>query len=168
MREIPLTQGQVALVDDEDFDALSSHRWLAERATRRVWYAARGRPRRDGGGLIRMHAVLLVPPAGMVVDHIDGNGLNNQRSNLRSATRAQNVWHQGARQMPGATSAFKGVFWYKKTGQWRAALAGNCPKAAHRSPHLGMFDDEATAAHAYDAAAREYFGEFAVLNFPGD
>ena len=97
------------------------------------------------------------PPDGMVVDHIDSDGLNNQRYNLRVCTNAQNVQNQ--RIMRGGTSRFKGVCWDMVNKKWRAKLGMN-----GKTFELGRFKVEADAASAYDDAAEKYFGEFAYTN----
>jgi hypothetical protein len=92
------------------------------------------------------------------VDHKDGNGLNNRRSNLRVATSSLNQANSRKRQ---GSSQYKGVGWDKEHNKWRARI-----NYQHRRTFLGCFEDETDAAKAYDDAARELFGEFARLNFP--
>lgn len=92
MKTIPLTQGKVALVDDEDYEELSRFKWCATKNRRGKFYAVRGGPRAGGGSpTVQMHVVIAGTPAGMDTDHIDGDSLNNQRSNLRICTRAENL-----------------------------------------------------------------------------
>lgn len=153
MKEIPLTQGQVALVDDEDFEAMSKFKWFADKR-RRTYYAARNLRVAEGRGkrTVHMHAELLRVDG--YVDHKDGNGLNNQRYNLRPATTGQNVINS-AKRRTARTSSFKGVYLHKSTGKWMARLAGK---------FIGYFDSEIDAAKAYNAAALAKYGEFAKVN----
>ncbi len=105
-----------------------------------------------------MYRLIMNAPKGMVVDHYDGNGLNNCRANLRICTRQQNAYNS---RRSGGTSQFKGVHFEKATGKWRATIT---LKGEHFD--LGLYDDEVEAARAYDRKAIELFGEFAYLNFP--
>jgi hypothetical protein len=159
MKEIQLTCGKVAQVDDADFDALNAHKWYAFE-TRGKWYAARNAPRSKGPRKkLKMHAHILgVKDA----DHEDGNGLNNQRYNLRPANRRQQCWNAAKRS--DNQQAYKGVKRDKRTGAVSARI-----KLDGKETHLGMFGtDQVAAAQAYDAAAVLHFGEFARLNFPVD
>ncbi len=162
--EVPLrgekAAGRMALVDDEDYGLVMLYRWHVFEHARRgrmhgpyatAWIKDEDGRRRE----VWMHAFLMGWP---LTDHIDGNGLNNHRSNLRAATNAQNLWNTGSR---GGSSQFKGVHWYKRKGKWRAAIELNS-----KTKHLGYFADEVEAARAYDAAALRFHGEFACLNFP--
>ena len=97
-------------------------------------------------------------PAGLVVDHIDGNGLNNRKSNLRVCTQAQNSLNSRPRR--NSSSRYKGVSFYKRDKIWQAQIFYN-----FRTINIGRFDDEIEAALAYDRKAAELFGEFAYLNF---
>lgn len=144
---IPLTQGKAALVDDEDFDKLNQYKWCFDGQ-----YAQR----KVGNKTIRMHRVILDSPQ---VDHIDGDGLNNQRSNLRVCTHTQNQMNRAKHKI--MSSKYKGVSWNKPTEKWRARIETN-----QGSLYLGLFEVEEEAARAYDEAAKENFGEFARLNFP--
>lgn len=158
MKEIPLTQNKIALVDDADFDELNKHKWYAA-CIQGEWYAARNVTMVSGKQRqLLMHCAIL-PAGGKLRDHKDGNGLNNQRSNLRFCTRSQNA--QNAK-MPTfcKSSRFKGVSWHKQMKQWRSQI-----KVYGQAMELGFFKVESDAAKAYDAAARLYFGEFARTNF---
>lgn len=154
--EIPLTQGKVAIVDRDVYEALSQHKWLARRKGQ-LWYAQRSIPKPGGGQRIQlMHAAISGFP---LTDHINGNGLDNRRVNLRRATYSQNAFNM--RKHKG-TSRFKGVSLHRQAQKWVAAIS-----FAGKRTHLGLFSDETAAAQQYDAAARELFGTYAALNFPG-
>jgi hypothetical protein len=167
MREIPLTQGQVAIVDDADYDALSTYRWCAHR-DRMTFYADRHASLPDGGRTtVRMHRQILGVAPGVEVDHENGNGLDNRRENIRICTHQENQWN--ANKWARATSRFKGVSWEKSRRRWVAAirLRGKAQRGRPRAVWLGRFTDEESAARAYDAAARKHFGDFAACNFDG-
>lgn len=152
MKLIPLTQGKFAKVDDRDYARLSKFKWSAT-FDGHNWYARTGRC-----PTIRMHQFIL--PGSPLLDHKNLDGLDNQRHNLRPATRTQNKTNQ--RKYKGCVSAFKGVTWYPyRGGGWRTQITVSKIRI-----HLGLFRLEETAARAYDAAAKRYFGEYAALNFP--
>lgn len=142
------------LVDDEDFESLNRHEWHL--ASRR--YAAR-RVRRDDGKTVTlyMHRAILGAPINKHVDHINGDGLDNRRQNLRLADRSHNQANRG--KPKSNTSGYKGVG--RRRGRWWAYI-----KVDNKMRYLGMFDVPEDAARAYDKAAREIFGEFAFQNFP--
>jgi hypothetical protein len=154
VRTIELTQGQVALVDDEDYD------WLVAMGS---WYAHRSRntfyaKRRSGQPKLRMHRVIMgVTDPATKVDHEDCNGLNNQRSNLRVATTVQNARNRG--KTSANTSGYKGVTWVKNDRRWKAQIM-----VAGKQIFLGNYTDPASAAAAYDAASIKLHGEFAKPN----
>lgn len=151
-RLIPLSQGQSAIVDDADFDFLSQWKWTAQRQADGRFYVMR----RDARRLILMHRLLNGTPDGFVTDHIDGDGLNNQRANLRTATQAQNTMNRHGKR--GGTSRFKGVWDDSKTAPhkpWRAAIRIN-----GKLKYLGRFASEEAAGAAYAQAAANHFGEF--------
>jgi hypothetical protein len=156
-KEIALSQGKVAVVDDEDFAYVSQFRWFATKGPH-TWYARRKVSINGRQFGILMHRELLDAPKGILVDHIDHDGLNNLRINLRLCSQAENQHNQRPR--CGGTSQFKGVF-LTDQGKWHAQL-----RIKDRRLHLGHHATEEAAARAYDAAAREIFGMFASLNFP--
>ena len=168
MREVKLygdkAAGRVALVDDQDYELVSARRWyLYERYReegKRIHgpYANRtvhsnGRSRTFG-----MHVVIMGRP---YIDHVNHNGLDNRRVNLRPASGSQN--QHNTRPYIGTSSQYKGVYWKKSSRRWVAQIAIDC-----RRMHLGSFSDEIAAACAYDDAALTAWGEFAYLNFPLD
>jgi hypothetical protein len=155
--EIPLTQGRVAIVDDEDAH-LAEFKWCVYNY-RRNWYAVRRRP--GGGALIRMHREIVGAPDGLQVDHVSGDSLDNRRANLRLATQAGNT--QNMRMRCDNTSGYRGVCWFARDARWKAEIS-----AFGVRRHLGYFYGVLDAARAYDAAAKELHGEFARLNFPED
>ena len=161
MKRIPLTQGQFALVDDEDYEKLSQYKWHARwNKTSNTFYADRHTRKSDGRRTkIQMHREIMDASPGLDVDHIDHNGLNNTKSNLRLITHRQNSY--GNIRHKRGSSRFKGVNWDKQHQQWRAQIYVN-----KRKVNLGTFNSEIDAACAYDAAAAKHFGEYGTYNFP--
>ncbi len=153
-RRIPLTQGKFAIVDAEDYYRLVKYRWSAGR-NGNTFYACR----RHGGTSLMMHRVIMDAPKHLIVDHIDHNGLNNRKANLRLCTPTQNSCNM--RSFVNAKSRYKGVSFRKRGKKWIASIQYN------RKPYqLGTFENEIAAAKAYDEKAKELHGEFACLNFP--
>lgn len=151
MKEIQLTQGKVALVDDGDFELLNKYKWSAHKG-RGAWYATRG------VGPIKMHRQITHAPIGAVVDHINGNGLDNRRINLRVCSHSENMRNSALRS--DNTTGYKGV--RKRTDRkWYSAEI----RVNGLSVNLGRFETAEGAARAYDEAAKKYFGDFARLNF---
>lgn len=146
---IPLRNCFYALVDAADFDAISRHPWSV-RVAQKLAYAW---SRRDDGRPVLMHRLIMDPPDDMDVDHINGNGLDNRRSNLRVCTRSQNL---GNRRISDQ-HAFKGICRETRCNRWFAVCA---------KKRLGNFATAEEAARAYDRAALARWGEFARTNFP--
>lgn len=167
-REIPLTGGLVAIVDDEDYERLMAHRWRVLFVRRKRGgpnpYACRSQNVRGRKHYVFMHREVLGLGPGRVplVDHKDCDGLNNRRDNLRVCNGTQNAGNQPKYLGRGA-SKYKGVCWHKGHGKWQANIGHQW-----RQYFLGSFDNEVDAAMAYDAKALELYGEFARVNFPRD
>ena len=163
MKQIALSQGKFALVDDEWFDVLNEHKWYAHKDCN-TFYAWRNAP--DGfyrQKTVIMHNVIMQEklkpsPKGTTVDHIDFDGLNNLTSNLRLASPSGQAEHTRARVTNH--SGFKGVSWHKRIKKWQAQINYN-----RKVVFLGYYYDPKDAARAYDAKARELYGEFAYTNF---
>ena len=160
VKEIQLTQGKVALVDDSDYDYLNQWKWFAYQ-DHNSWYARRTENNNGKSITILMHSLLLNTPKGMLPDHKDGNGLNNQRHNLRVCTYSENQ-HNKRMTPRNKTSKFKGVHWVNRDKRWRAQIH---PPNHLNDIYLGQFVSEIQAAKVYDDAAKKYFGEFACTNF---
>ena len=154
MKEIPLNHGLIALVDDKDAEKiLSLGPWHASK-DRWTFYACKTLYQSGRKVTTRMHTAITGLP---YVDHINGNGLDNRRENLRGATPSQNAMNRGVQ--VNNTSGYKGVT--EKRGKWRAQI-----QVQGRCVYLGTFIDAADAALAYDTTARLEHGEYATLNFP--
>ncbi len=151
--EIELTQGFVAKVDVEDYDLVSGRNWHAVKRQSGLVYAATNISDERGQRPLSMHRVLM--PEAERVDHINGDGTDNRRANLRAATHAQNM--RNRKKHKNNTSGFKGVS--PMRGKWRAQI-----RFEGRKHHLGIFDSPEEAAEAYDEAARRLHGEFARTN----
>ncbi len=154
---IPLTQRKVALVDAIDYERVSRYRWCVSRVGHQ-WYAQR----RYRGTTIRMHQFIMNPPKGMIVDHANGNGLDNRRDNLRLCTKLENAWNKKRRKEEGASSEYTGVYRDKRhPGRCYAKIM--CDGKITR---LGTFATDLEAARARDRKALELFGPYAWLNLP--
>jgi hypothetical protein len=157
---VPLSNGMVALIDDQDAH-LASRTWHVKTdARRRTLYAAHTVNTGDGFVTLRLHReVLGITDPSVEVDHKNGDGLDCRRNNLRVATLQQNQWNVGRRR--DNTSGFKGVSWRPKRREWVARI-----REGGRQRHVAYCKTAEDAARAYDAAARRVFGDFAFLNFP--
>jgi hypothetical protein len=159
MKQISLTRGFVALVDDEDFERINELKWQALVAECGAVYAVHGVLNKQFGNVkLRMHRMILGALDGQQVDHKDRNGLNNQKGNLRLATVSQNQANR-AKRTSKSSSQFKGVCFIPKCSKWQSGI-----KVNGKSLHLGLFTNEEDAARAYNAAATKHFGDYARLN----
>jgi len=172
VKKIELTQGQVAIVDDVDFEFLHSWKWYAHwDPALRGYYAVRKEPRPEARARgeqrqkIYMHRVVAermgLEITGLEIDHIDRMTLNNQRFNLRVATRSQNSMNTRAKR--NGQSRFKGVSRSEARDKWQAHI-----RIAQHNYYLGLFTDEAEAARYFDMAAANWHRDFAVLNLPDE
>ena len=154
-------QGRVALIDDEDYDLVSPYHWNVNRVitSRKSPYAITTLPAKIGGSrsTLTMHKLIT---GYRMTDHRNRNTLDNRRFNLREVTSSQNQMNASSH---SGASQFKGVWWRKERSVWTANISLD-----HRRKRIGSFSNEIDAARAYDAAARELFGEFALLNFPDE
>lgn len=151
MKTIPLTRGMFTLVDDEDYEWLNQWKWCACKIGHH-FYAHRttGYPKKQYG--IRMHRLITNAPAGLEVDHVDRNGLNNQRSNLRLCTHKENG--QNSKIPSDNKTGVKGVTWDTQRGKWLVQI---------QCKHVGRFDTLEEARIARRVAEVAVFGEFAPI-----
>lgn len=150
MKTILLSQEKITLVDDEDYEWLNQWKWFYHN------YGYAVRIDKHTHRLVLMHREIIKTPKNMKTDHHDGNGLNNQKINLRICTNSENMCNRGKTKYN--LSGFKGVT--KQGTRWRAAIEIN-----QKTKKLGCFSTPEDAAHAYDKAAQELHGEFAKTNF---
>ena len=163
MKEILLTQGKVALVDDEDFDFLNQWKWHTRVQSTGNCYAARSIHSKNTCHCMFMHRLIMNTFIGMEVDHIDHNGLNNQKYNLRNCTHAQN---RSNNRKYKNTKQYKGLNIIKYQGKkGNKEYIQSQIKYNNKLIKLGIFKTTIDAAKAYDEAAKELFGEFASVNF---
>jgi hypothetical protein len=157
MKEILLTQGKVAIVDDADYEYLSKYKWHAIKY-KNGFYAGKSSSRKIGAKrVIHMHRFILSPEKNKLVDHIDGNGLNNSRSNLRITDYSKNGMNR--KKEIGLSSKYKGVSYRSKTNRWRSLICIN-----RKQIEIGVYKSEIEAAIAYNKKAIELYGEYSNLN----
>ena len=159
MKQIPLSKGKVATVDDADFEWLNQWKWTAIACgrTRKFFYAYRYPGTRNKRKLVLMHRVIARASESEMVDHRDLDTLNNQRSNLRICTRSQN--NHNCRVKKNNKAGIKGIHFEKDSQKWIAEICVN-----YRRIKLGRFSDPLKASQAYDKACEKYFGDFARTN----
>ncbi len=159
MKKIKLTQGQFALVDDEDYERVNKYKWTASYSKQSNSYVAlRGIKKSLGKRKhVLMHRFIMNAPKGRVVDHIHHNTLDNRKQELRTCTQSQNCMN--ARKTPSKSSKYKGVSWHKTIKAWFAHIYID-----GRNKYIGYYKTENQAALAYNKAALKYFGEYSYLN----
>lgn len=152
-KQIPLSRGYFAIVDDEDYEMLMAYKWHISH----FGYAQTSVGGRENKRNILMHRLLMEVPKGMEIDHINGDRIDNRRCNLRLVTRSQNMHNMSGN--TNTSSRFKGVSWDKDRNLWAVNIQTN-----GKSVHLGRYASEIEAARAYNIAAVQQHGEFARLN----
>lgn len=157
MKTIELTRGQCTAVDDDDYEWVSKVKWYA-RKNGSTYYACRNKMTDVGQRVFFLHNYIVSHAKGLYVDHINGDGLDNRKSNLRICTFSQNLCNKA--RYKNNTSGYKGVSWNNHAKRWECQIRHGGVK-----DFLGYFDDPVEAAQTYDAAAIAFFGEFAKTNF---
>ena len=162
MIKIILSKDKIALIDNEDYDLINQYKWCAVWDNFN-WYAVTSLPRLNGSQIkLKMHQLIMGRIVDKEIDHKDGDGLNNQKYNLRFCTNMENQQNQkkcktyNKRQ---TSSIFKGVHWNKLSKKWQAQITYR-----KKHIHLGFFKVETEAALAYNNASLKYFTEYAKLN----
>ena len=159
MKEIKLTHEKVTLVDDEDFEYLNQWKWRASKNKKsKTYYAQRDICIDNKRTTVFMHRIIMNPNKHMLIDHIDMNGLNNLKTNLRICNHSQNQCNRKS----WGLSKYLGVSIKKKRS---IIYYQTLIKVNKKSLYIGIFKSEIEAAKAYDKAAKEYHGEYANLNF---
>jgi hypothetical protein len=159
-RKIPLGEGRFAIVEPADYYWLNNFQWYADGKDDLIYALRTVISPHKKTKKVRMHREIMNAPVGLLVDHRNGNGLDNRRANLRLATSSQNSCN--CRKDKSKTSSrFRGVYFDKSMHRWVARIRHQAKRI-----RLGGFYNEITAAKAYDTAAKKYHGEFARLNFP--
>jgi|SRR6185312_12040017 len=157
MKYIQLTKGYKAIVDDEDFKFLNQWKWQYQHSG--CGYAGRGQREKGEMKTILMHRLIMQAPKNKFVDHINRNGLDNRKSNLRLCKPyGGNNWNRS--KSKNCSSKYRGISWNETKKGWMVAIMKN-----RRSYNIGFFKEEHHAAMAYDIAAKDLHGEFANLNF---
>jgi hypothetical protein len=160
MKKIPLTQGMFAMVDDEDFEFLNQWKWSVHKGKNNSFYAKRNSNSTDGllkrKNILMHREIMKITDPNIIIDHEDHNGLNCQKSNMRSCNHSENNKNRSSH----GASKFLGVSWQASIKRWRAEIKNNNVKE-----YIGVYINEVDAAKAYDKKAIKLHGEFANLNF---
>jgi hypothetical protein len=161
MKKIPLTRGLVAIVDERDYNVLRGHSWHALKTRGKFYACTRIYPFRGSktSEFVYMHRMITSAQRGFVVDHKNGDGLDNRRENLRVCTQTENGANRAVKSI-GKSSVFKGVHFARREKRWMAKI-----QYKRKQIVIGYYRNEVDAARAYDAKAIELFGEFARPNF---
>lgn len=161
MKQIKITRGLYAVVDDLDFDLVNQYKWYAfvhVSKSSTNYYARRDTNKNGVRKSIFLHRYIIgFIPDGMMVDHINGNTLDNRRSNLRLCTSGQNLMN--SRKRINCSSKYKGVYWDCNSKKFKAQIQIDGKKT-----HIGLFKSEEEAARAYNEYAIKYYGEYAKIN----
>lgn len=155
-REIQLSRGLVTIVDDEAYEWLSRWKWSALKSKTGAFYAMRSVWDGERNSYVLMHRLITEAPKGQVVDHINGNPLDNRRENIRVCQQVKNCLNRRG-YLKKTSSQYKGVWWHQGRMKWVANFRGK---------YIGIFREEIDAARAYDKAAILYSPAFARPNFP--
>ena len=155
MKKIELTQGKFALVDDADYKYINQFKWCFKKDRNDKGYAVR----KENGKITKMQFLILEKQDGLIIDHINMNGIDNRKENLRLCTKAENCQNRSIRK--DSSSGYKGVFRTKnsKKNPWRARVTNNGKRI-----NLGVFPSKKEASMAYNEKAKELFGDFAAIN----
>ncbi len=158
MKKIKLTQGKYALVDDEDYEFLNQWKWIADKGYN-TYYATRREQVDNKSVHIKMHRLIMDTKSGEMVDHINRNGLDNRKENLRNCNKQQNRMNSIGNK--NSSSIYKGITFRKSHNKWEARIQIN-----NKLIYLGLYSNKKSAAKMYDYMADKHFKDFAVLNFP--
>ena len=156
IKKIKLTQSKETFIDSEDYEKIKSYNWYYHSSG----YAACKQKINNIWKTILLHRVIMNCPNNKQIDHINGNGLDNRKENLRICTHAENG--RNTKKRKGTTSKYKGIYWYKALSKWSVRIRFN-----YKWIFIGYFNDEKEAAKAYNEKAKELFGKFAKLNIIG-
>lgn len=149
MKKIPLTQNKFALVDDDMYEELSKYKWFAFKGVR-SFYAGRSQQVNGKARQVKMHRFIMNAPAGLYVDHINQDGLDNQKHNLRLVTASENSFNRPMNK--NNKSGYRCIRWYKQTNKWMLQM---------KDTTVGYFANLDDAVKTYNIKAKEYWGDFA-------